>query len=206
MNRLLGASTIGALSLMATIGAVQLMPSASFAIQDRGARRQAGEGGPPNGLIAATPKATIAEARRGEVRKRAWEASVMLQEFIPASAVLDVVPDPDAEGADREWQLAVAVLIGQQAEEAQFVPEERIEHFAWIDSDRFPIMGWKGTILDMAELPEGLHVRMKVSPVFSGPCVTTDSTVETYKIAGDVVLPVAIEPGDPSTPRVFTCQ
>ena len=52
-----------------------------------------------------------------------------------ATPVLDVVPDPEAEDKDREWQSAVGMWISIQAESAGYVPAERLRHFAWINSE-----------------------------------------------------------------------
>lgn len=151
------------------------------------------------------PLPTPAEFRRAEELKF-WEA-LFRPRIFEATPVLDVVPDPEAEDEEREWQTEVATRISIQAELAGYVPAERLRHFAWINSGTYPpVTGWQGTIQEMRPTPAGLLVRMQVRPDFPGTFMTTVHTVESFLIVDGVVSPMAIEPPDPSKPRVISAQ
>ena len=66
--------------------------------------------------------------------------------------------------------------------------------------------GWQGTIEEMTPTAAGLLVRMEVSPELPGTFMTSVHTAESFLIVDGDVYPIAIEPPDPSKPRVISAQ
>lgn len=77
---------------------------------------------------------------------------------------LVVSPHPEAAGADRELQKQVCVLMERQ----DFVPNQRLMHFRWLNQVPAVLTGWEGTIEDTALAPGGVRLTMKVYPKHTG--------------------------------------
>jgi hypothetical protein len=125
---------------------------------------------------------------------------------IAKTFVLDVQPDPKADRDVQERQSNIARMINQQATKSNYVPEERLRHFEWMNKPTTPqIVGWSGTILSVDQAEDGSErVRVRVAPSFGGKFLTSDFTIETFRIADGVVHPVAIEGDSRIVPKVIT--
>lgn len=55
--------------------------------------------------------------------------------------------------------------ISSAIEKADFIPEERIHQFAWIDEDRKALEYWTSTIKDVKIMDQGFLVQLIVYPV-----------------------------------------
>ena len=124
---------------------------------------------------------------------------------LPPAPIFAVIADPEAEGAERDRQSQAATLISRQAELAQYVPEARRRHFAWVEREsNYHIRGWKGTILKTWTVKEGLGVRVRVSPVIDSGLHNSYNTEETYLVSQGVVTPMGIELSNPDAPHVIS--
>ncbi len=191
-------------TLLLAMGVVlPLLPSRSFGLQLRAKRVAVRAPQPEDSLPEAEPKAATSEYARQRDEMRALAAQGQVRPVVP-TPVFEVVPHPESLGVNRNRQVIVAGLISRQAQEANFAPEARLRHFTWLKGGANPpILGWKGTIVAMAETMDGVRVHIKVQPVFPGSFRTNVMTDEVYLIANGVVHPVAIENSDPSGPRVI---
>jgi len=94
---------------------------------------------------------------------------------------LVVLPHPEAAGADRKLQRQVCVLM----ERLDFVPDQRLTHFRWLNHVPAVLTGWEGTIEDTTPAPGGVRLMMKVYPKHTGGGIAAvdDHYVEYYRYA-----------------------
>lgn len=92
-----------------------------------------------------------------------------------------VKPHPSARGELARVQGEAALAI----EKADIVPDARTQRFRWIPEQMgTKITGWHAQILETERGPEGLLVKIKVTPLHAGNAGlrTTDYTIETYLV------------------------
>jgi hypothetical protein len=63
---------------------------------------------------------------------------------------------------------------------ADFVPPARLDHFAWCQRPDLAINGWNGTIDSCTATPQGLLVRVQVTPRLSQAGAVGTATLDRY--------------------------
>ena len=121
------------------------------------------------------------------------------------SRFLNVIPSPEVNADDRNLQEEVSKQLSETAERTKYLPQDRLNHFSFINSDNAPpIIGWKGVIEEIEKTPKGLLVTVRVTPSLPGGFLVGAFTKETFLVDGKKVLPVTIIKSGDHIPKVIT--
>jgi hypothetical protein len=93
---------------------------------------------------------------------------------------ISVKPHQDARGENLRLQLEVAAVLMR----LDYVPAHRVQEFRWIEEEyATKITGYNGQILEMAPIPGGVRVKLKVRPTYWSTLNSGDHTIEYYDYA-----------------------
>lgn len=104
---------------------------------------------------------------------------------------------PTVSGEQRDYQLALANVLSRM----EFVPADRAGHFQALDTPRYRLDGWHGSIESASPTPNGAVVNLRVTPRVAssiGASVTVvGGVIERYEITDGGVryLGAAMPPG-----------
>lgn len=140
-------------------------------------------------LVAIT-SALAATPRRSSNRYRA-AVDVIAGAPLPAPGLqpktyqgTKVKPHPDAQGDALTLQQEIARKFAQVDPQ----PSQRKTRFAWLDKPVFGLRGWGGQITGVTPTPNGLVVKVTMTPIvvsaYGASTTILDHTKETYLYSG----------------------
>jgi len=121
---------------------------------------------------------------KGAVRGQVVDAQREHFGRVPPYSGLTVAPAHNLPRDQRRVQERLGTLLSKR----DFVPQQRLQHFAWCDAPDKAITGWYGQVIQVEDVPGGVRVKIVVSPrlwvVGGNVPFTADRYIEVYEIVG----------------------